>query len=90
MFMGRRLRWGKVKLRLGTVKLRLGIVKLRLLGPVQGKMSQDASMEAVLGAISNEDVAGQAHVDLEHRGEAEMESTGFRISTEQLSSDSSF
>ena len=47
-------------------------------------------MKEALGAISDEDVAGEAEVDLKHRGEAEMENAGFRISTEQLSSDSSF
>jgi len=53
-------------------------------------LSQDAIMKAALGANSDEDVAGRAEVDLKHRGEGEMENAGFRISTEQLSSDSSF
>jgi len=53
-------------------------------------VSDDSKMESVCGDISDQDVAGEAPIGLEHRGEAELESTGFRISNEQLSSDSSF
>ena len=52
--------------------------------------TEDSKMKSVCGDISDEDVAGEAPIDLEQRGEAELERTGFRISNEQLSSDSSF
>jgi hypothetical protein len=75
----------------GHSQAEVGHSKAEITGTSSSKdESQDASMEAVLGAISDKDLAGEAQIDLEQRKEVEMESTGFRISTEQLSSDSSF
>ena len=52
----------------GHIQAEVGHSQSEVIGTSSRKdESQDASMEAVLGAISNEDVAGQAHVDLEQR-----------------------
>jgi len=52
--------------------------------------NENSIRKPVIGDISDEDVGGEAQIEHEQRGEAEVERTGFRMSNEQLSSDSSF